>query len=48
MTAVWLSPWALIIALQAVTASASIGRITTPYYIVSRTCNALALGAVAA
>jgi hypothetical protein len=48
MTAAWLSPWALIIGLQAVTASASIGRITTPYYIVSRACNALALGAVAA
>ena len=37
----------LIIALQAVTASASIGRLATPYYIVSRACNALALGAVA-
>ena len=48
MTADWLPPWALIIALQAVTASASIGRLTTSYYIVSRACNALALGAVAA
>src|SRR6516165_7515011 len=45
---VWLPPWALIIALQAVTASASIGRLTTSYYIVSRAYNALALGAVAA
>jgi hypothetical protein len=48
MTAVWPPPWALIIALQAVTASASIGRLTTSYYIVSRAYNALALGAVAA
>ena len=48
MTAVWLPPWALIIALQAVTASASIGRLTTSYYKVSRAYNALALGAVAA
>jgi hypothetical protein len=48
MTAVWLPPWALIIALQAITASASIGRLTTRYYIVSRAYNALALGAVAA
>lgn len=48
MTAAWLSPWALIIALQVVTASASIGRISTPNYIVSRGCNALALSAVAA
>jgi len=48
LTAVWLPPWALIIALQAVTAGASIGRLTTSYYIVSRAYNALALGAVAA
>ena len=48
MTAVWLPPWALIMALQAVTAGASIGRLTTSYYIVSRAYNALALGAVAA
>ena len=48
LTAVWLPPWALIIVLQAVTASASIGRLTTPYYVVSRAYNALALGAVAA
>ena len=48
MTAVWLPPWALIIALQVVTAGASIGRLTTPYYVVSRAYNALALGAVAA
>src|SRR5215471_15712867 len=48
MTAAWLPPWALIIALQVVTASASIGRISTSNYIVSRGCNTLALGAVAA
>lgn len=48
MTAAWLPPWALIIVFQVVTASASIGRISTSNYIVSRGCNALALGAVAA
>ena len=36
MTAAWLPPWALIIVFQVVTASASIGRISTSNYIVSR------------
>ena len=48
MTALWLTPWSLAIALQLVTAAASIGRISARYYVVSRGCNALALGAVAA
>jgi len=41
-------PLALTIAFQLVTAGASIGRVSTASYIVSRGCNALALGAVAA
>src|SRR5215472_14356549 len=48
MTAVWLPPWALIIALQVVTASASIGRVITPNYILARGYSAVALGAIAA
>ena len=48
MTAVWLAPLALTIALQLVTAGASIGRVSTSKYIVSRGCNALTLGAVTA
>lgn len=48
MTAAWLSPWALIIALQFVTAGASIGRVITPNYILARGCSAVALGAIAA
>jgi hypothetical protein len=47
MTPVWLSPLALTIVLQLVTAGASTGRVSTSNYIVSRGCNALALGAVA-
>jgi hypothetical protein len=48
MTAPWLSPLMLTAVLQLVTAGASIGRVSTSNYIVSRGCNALALGAVAA
>jgi hypothetical protein len=48
MTALWLSPLMLTAVLQLVTAGASIGRVSTSNYIVSRGCNALALGAVAA
>ncbi len=36
-----------VVALQLVTAGASIGRVSTSNYIISRNCNALALGAVA-
>jgi hypothetical protein len=48
MTAAWLSPLALTTVLQLVTAGASIGRVSTFNDIVSRGCNALALGAIAA
>jgi hypothetical protein len=48
MTAAWLPPWALIIVFQVVTASASIGRISTSNYIVARGFSAVALGAIAA
>ena len=48
MTALWLSPSMFTVVLQLVTAGASIGRVSTSNYIVSRGCNALALGAVAA
>jgi hypothetical protein len=48
MAAMWLTPWSLTIALQLIAAAASIGRISTRYYVVSRGCNALALAAVAA
>jgi len=48
MTALWLSPLMFTVVLQLVTAGASIGRVSTSNYIVSRGCNALALGAVAA
>src|SRR5215472_11827666 len=48
MTAVWPPSWALIIALQVVTASASIGRVITPNYILARGYSAVALGAIAA
>ena len=48
MTAIWLHSLALTIALQVITAGASIGRVSTSDYIVSLGCNALALGAVTA
>src|SRR5215467_15572601 len=48
MAAMWLTPWSLTIALQLIAAAASIGRISTRYYVVSRGCNALALAAVTA
>jgi hypothetical protein len=47
MAALWLHSLALTIALQLITAGASIGRVSTSNYIISRGCNALALGAVA-
>jgi hypothetical protein len=46
--AAWLSSLTLTIALQVVTAGASIGRVSTSNYIVARGCTTLALGAVAA
>jgi hypothetical protein len=48
MTAVWFDPFTLTIAAQLVTAGTSIGRVSTPNHKVSRGCNAVALGAVAA
>jgi hypothetical protein len=48
MAVVWLSPLALIIVLQLITAGASIGRVTTPNYILARGYSAVALGAIAA
>jgi hypothetical protein len=48
MTAVWLPSLALTIALQVVTAGASIGRVSTSNCITSRGFNALALAAVTA
>jgi hypothetical protein len=48
MTSVWLPLSALTIALQLVTAGASIGRVRTSNYIASRGFNALALAAVTA
>ena len=47
MPTAWLPSLALTISLQLVTAGASVGRVSTSNYIVSRGCNALALGAVA-
>ena len=48
MTAPWLGPFPLTIVAQLVTAGASIGRVSTSNYKVSRGCNGLALAAVAA
>jgi hypothetical protein len=48
MTAMWVPSFVLTIALQLVTAGASIGRITTPNYILARGYSSVALGAIAA
>ena len=48
MTSVSLSPLALIVVLQLITAGASIGRVATPNYIVARAYSTVALGAITA
>jgi hypothetical protein len=48
MTAVWVPSLALTIAFPFITASASIGRVITPNYILVRGYSAVALGAIAA
>ena len=48
VTSMWLSPLALIVVLQLITASASIGRVATTNYILARGYSTVALGAIAA